>query len=1568
MAVKLEADASGFKREMDEAAKSVKALANESKLADSELRKSGDTQAYVAQKTAALTRQIEQQERAVAAAEKGLAAAAKQYGANSTQVQTWQSRLAAARTSLNNLQADLNEVTAGTDRMQRSLQGGAQATQQLGQIANSTKFTAFQSALNGVEQKMNQVSATARRVAQSVWRMATDSAEWADDLATNATRYGIDTRTLQQWEYAANFVDVSASTIASASNRLVSAVANDSQALANLGVSARTSADEMRSTQDVFWDSIEALSRMTDETERDAQAQALFGKSFAELRPLIEAGRQAWEDYCEEAERAGLVLSEDQVAALGSFHDSLDRMQASISSLTHGLMAELAPGFEAISGTVSDAVQSILEWTHTAEGQQAINNLTQSIQALVHSMADGGLQALIRGITDAITALGNAANWAAQHSDALMPLLTLAIGGSGAGRLAIGGLRIANGVRNLLGLGSGTAAASSTAAAASTAASAGTAATAAGGGLLATIGTGLAGFGLGVGTMSGLALLAREAGTVHHSTSAERDLARSRARLAEYGITDGSLSPSQEEQAAAWRRHQEQQAREEQEAVEAFNAAVEELVEGWRDSAEQNQDTDAAWRATLSEWAENLTQRDITDAIEAARIPWNNQQQNTEGSTPTHIEAEVGIAGEAITVALADGTISLHEYDAIVRYVNEHLTPALEEARAMIGGAWGEVAAAMQTWPTQAEFDAARPTTEREALEFLAMTDFVRDEMGADLEHATKLAGSLWVELITECGSPAAFNTKLGQMTGEQAAAANDTTFTAMTAWVERTMGVDHDTAIAMAKAMWDDMRRAATSPEALDGTIGYEGDGTSTAFQDAARDIFGPDYEAAMAMVKTMYGNLAEAGSNGGFDISGASINPNSQSSGLRQDVERLAAIKAEIERLLGEIGETLTEEYILSLDISDEDKAYLTGLIADADRIATRIGWYQSDEARAGAGAYEMAMQGIDFDENFYTALEYLNQMRAHQVEEVDSEIGRLSIEAREARTAAQQAHHELTMAQESGADADTIAELQAAYDSAHQAALDAEAARDRAIEERDTRMAEITHDYTALISSLMAVALQLGFDYTGQARPAPREATFTPTPWEQFVAEHPELVAAIGATWNEAGEIVPYYGTGTEITPAERQAMIEAGVMGPDGSWIFQPHGSTEDYWYGEGDSAGRQLGELYNNSFDEFAAAADVDEAVGAWFDDVMQAIREGGENAGLYDAILTAAFGDSWTSQRAALTGKATATPVGQANTYYGEGGYRDARLNELMGMLGFTAGSTQVTDITDAAKAVDKLNEGIRLFNAGNAEMQAEAEAAAATVDESALAGWDRMWEFWKTLVSGDHPAINQDWLSFVGGDYGPLENLLATAVPEIGIRTGGAQYSEGNESGAAFNAGFAAGVAGEGDPQAAAAELGVETQEALDDALGIESPSKTAMQTGLYVAQGFALGISAGTPEVVAAARQAAEAAAEAMREALSIHSPSQVMMALGAYVGEGFALGIAGAVDQVQAAVYGMAAATEAPLARAAAAGGNAYNSSSALYVDKYYQNSAEDIDYISRQLADMQQRQLMGYGHGR
>lgn len=182
-------------------------------------------------------------------------------------------------------------------------------------------------------------------------------------------------------------------------------------------------------------------------------------------------------------------------------------------------------------------------------------------------------------------------------------------------------------------------------------------------------------------------------------------------------------------------------------------------------------------------------------------------------------------------------------------------------------------------------------------------------------------------------------------------------------------------------------------------------------------------------------------------------------------------------------------------------------------------------------------------------------------------------------------------------------------------------------------------------------------------------------------------------------------------------------------------------------------------------------------------------------------------------------------------------------------------------------------------------------------------------------------------------GDYGVLESAVADLAAEA--------EAKGEEVGDKFGTGM---------------------EKTFGKALTFED-------LGLAATSGIATGITDGTPTAVEAAVKLATAVRDAVRTTLDINSPSRVMAGLGRYVSEGFAQGIGSAVDEVQSAAWILARSVTSPLASASRSGGSrTYNSNSSLYIDKYYQNSADDIDYLSSQMATRQQEQLQGYGLGR
>ena len=192
------------------------------------------------------------------------------------------------------------------------------------------------------------------------------AAQWADSLETMSQKTGIANSELQKMQYAADIIDVSAETISGSLNRMTlnmqsakNSAGTQRKAFEALGVSYEDTAGKLRDRETVFYEVIDALGKIESETERDALAMNLFGRSATELNPLIKGGAQTLKELGAQAEAAGLILSDDAVKGLHDFNDQIDLLKAKGSQIGHILAGQTTPAFEGMLKVADDLLDKV---------------------------------------------------------------------------------------------------------------------------------------------------------------------------------------------------------------------------------------------------------------------------------------------------------------------------------------------------------------------------------------------------------------------------------------------------------------------------------------------------------------------------------------------------------------------------------------------------------------------------------------------------------------------------------------------------------------------------------------------------------------------------------------------------------------------------------------------------------------------------------------------------------------------------------------------------------------------------------------------------------------------------------------------------------------------------------------------------------------------------------------------------------------------------------------------------------------------------------------------------------
>lgn len=205
--------------------------------------------------------------------------------------------------------------------------------------AAKTAATAFKAA-----------AAAAAAVGTALVKTSLDAATYADEILTISTNTGLSTEYLQAYAYAAELVDVDLKTMTTSMAKNIKSMTNAQKgtedyvnAYKKLGVKVSDSNGALRDSEEVYWDVIDALGKIDDETERDSISMQIFGKSAQELNSLIAVGSEGLKEYAAEADEMGAVLDEKTLSSLGDLDDSFQRLQASSTAWRNQIGAIFAP-------------------------------------------------------------------------------------------------------------------------------------------------------------------------------------------------------------------------------------------------------------------------------------------------------------------------------------------------------------------------------------------------------------------------------------------------------------------------------------------------------------------------------------------------------------------------------------------------------------------------------------------------------------------------------------------------------------------------------------------------------------------------------------------------------------------------------------------------------------------------------------------------------------------------------------------------------------------------------------------------------------------------------------------------------------------------------------------------------------------------------------------------------------------------------------------------------------------------------------------------------------------------
>lgn len=395
-----------YKQAISEIGSGMKVLDSEMRKVQSAYAQNADSVEALSAKNDVLERKISTQTEKIEYLRAALQQSAEKYGEADKRTMQWQA-------SLNNAEAELNNLNNQFDENKQKIADSGKEMGNLGDVVNGLTSKLGIQLPDSMKSSMNAmgsldasslalaggfaaVAAAIVKAEKAMISMTKESAAFADNIITLSMQTGQSTQQLQEFAYASELIDVSVDTLQGSLTKLtnnmqdtMNGTGNAKASFDELGVSVTNAVDgSMRSANDVFYETIDALGQVKNETERDAMSMDIFGRSAQDLNPLIIQGSKTLKAYADEAHNMGYVLDDEALSALGAVDDAYQRLQKTQEGVKNQLAVEFAPYLEEFYGDATQGVKDLGKAIKDSGIVDAFGMLLETVGDILNPMSD----------------------------------------------------------------------------------------------------------------------------------------------------------------------------------------------------------------------------------------------------------------------------------------------------------------------------------------------------------------------------------------------------------------------------------------------------------------------------------------------------------------------------------------------------------------------------------------------------------------------------------------------------------------------------------------------------------------------------------------------------------------------------------------------------------------------------------------------------------------------------------------------------------------------------------------------------------------------------------------------------------------------------------------------------------------------------------------------------------------------------------------------------------------------------------------------------------------------------
>lgn len=232
----------------------------------------------------------------------------------------------------------------------------------------------------------------------------------ADEMSKMAQKIGVPIEELSRLRYAAELSDISLEELEKSLRRLSAGMLDAAEggagpaaeAFALLGINVRDAAGNIRSSTSVVEDLAARFAAMPDGVEKTALAMRIFGKSGADMIPLLNSGAEGLREMYAEAEQLGIVLDRETGLAAERFNDNLTRL----GKTKDGIVTKITAGMLPALSNLTDALANTARNTGLLTSIGSVLGRVMQVQYSAIAAVAGAFSFLARSINMATVAAG----------------------------------------------------------------------------------------------------------------------------------------------------------------------------------------------------------------------------------------------------------------------------------------------------------------------------------------------------------------------------------------------------------------------------------------------------------------------------------------------------------------------------------------------------------------------------------------------------------------------------------------------------------------------------------------------------------------------------------------------------------------------------------------------------------------------------------------------------------------------------------------------------------------------------------------------------------------------------------------------------------------------------------------------------------------------------------------------------------------------------------------------------------------------------------------------------------